>query len=181
MNATQLAVCMGCPLPRAVQWLTVLLEVMRDYEINTPKRQAAFLAQIGHESLGLLYTAEIWGPTPAQTRYEGRADLGNTVAGDGRRFAGHGLIQVTGRANHAAATRRLRLKYPDCPDFVANPKALAQPLWAARSAGDFWAAHGCNELADASQFDAITEVVNGGQNGRIERQDRYIRCMGVLA
>ncbi len=70
-------------------------------QINTPARAAAFLAQVGHESGQLRYLREIWGPTPAQVRYEGRADLGNAQPGDGKRFMGRGLIQITGRKNYA--------------------------------------------------------------------------------
>jgi putative chitinase len=82
---------------------------MDRYQINTRLRMAAFVAQIGHESGQLIYVRELWGPTPAQSRYEGRKDLGNTVAGDGLRYRGRGLIQVTGRANYKVCGEALGL------------------------------------------------------------------------
>lgn len=138
------------------------------YDIDTAKRQAYFLAQIGHESGGLLYTSELWGPTPTQTRYEGRADLGNTQPGDGSRYRGHGLLQVTGRANHARARDRLRAKFPDVPDFEAYPALLAQPPWAAYSAADFWQAHDLNTWADMDSVDGVSDLINRGHKTRAE-------------
>jgi len=96
------------------------------------ERVAEFLAQIAHESGGFRYTREIWGPTPAQARYEGRADLGNTEKGDGSRYRGRGLIQVTGRANYRACGLALDLPLLDSPEY------LERPMIAARSAGWFW-------------------------------------------
>jgi putative chitinase len=71
---------------------------MREFEVTTPLRQAAFLAQLAHESGQFRFMEEIWGPTPAQRRYEGRRDLGNIQPGDGFRYKGRGPIQITGRA-----------------------------------------------------------------------------------
>lgn len=106
---------------------------------------------------------EIWGPTPAQLRYEGREDLGNTEPGDGRRYLGRGLIQITGRANYAAASEAL------CEDFVSCPGLLESYRWASLSAAWFWESRGLNALADAGDFDAITRRINGGQTGRADR------------
>lgn len=131
---------------------------MARYGIDTPQRQAHFLAQIGHESGGLRYTTELWGPTPAQQRYEGRADLGNTQPGDGSLFRGHGLLQITGRANHARARDRL----PGAPDFEQYPALLAQPEWAALSAAQFWDEHGLNKWADAGDVDGVSDLINRG-------------------
>ena len=85
-----------------------LLARVRDYggPLNELPVLAQFLAQVMHESGGLRYVREIWGPTKAQARYEGRKDLGNTQPGDGKRFMGRDVIQVTGRANHRALTER---------------------------------------------------------------------------
>src|SRR4051812_45809152 len=100
MNITlqQLASATGAGVVRAQGWLAHVQRTLDVYHINTRARAAAFLAQIGHESAGLRFTTEIWNPAqvPAQGRYEGRADLGNVKPGDGFRFRGHGLIQVTG-------------------------------------------------------------------------------------
>lgn len=184
MTPEQLATCTGCPrVSLAASWLAPIEAAMAAYGIDTPARQSAFLAQIGHESGGLQYAREIWGPTPAQARYEGRADLGNTQPGDGKRFRGHGLIQTTGRTNHARARDRLRAKFPDLdvPDFEADPEALALPQWAALSAADFWDDRGLNALADAGDFERITKRINGGLNGYADRLARYNEAREVLA
>lgn len=169
IDAAQLSTCCGCALPRASNWLGVLTDAMQAYEIVTPARQAAFLAQVAHESGRLQYVRELWGPTAAQKGYEGRADLGNVKPGDGFRYRGRGLIQTTGRANHARVTQRLRARFPDCPDFEATPEALEAPKWAAMSAADFWDDKGLNEMADVGEFMRITRRINGGLNGYAER------------
>lgn len=183
MNAQQLQTCTGCPrLSLAESWLQNIEFSMVSYGINTPLRQAAFIAQIGHESGGLRHTTELWGPTSAQSRYEGRDDLGNNQPGDGALFRGHGLIQVTGRANHAAARDALRGRFPDLnvPDFETIPEALALPQWAALSAAEFWARKGLNALADTENFERITRRINGGTNGLEERQALYRLAKKVL-
>lgn len=161
MIPDQLAAATGAPRPRAQMWLDAIEAAMGAFAITTPARQAAFLATIGHESGRLLYVCEIWGATPAQLRYEGRKDLGNLRPGDGRRFMGRGLIQTTGRANYVATRDGLREHLPSVPDFEASPMLLELPRWAAYSAGWFWSAHGCNELADAGSFLTISIRVNG--------------------
>lgn len=168
----------------------VLVEHLDDtllyYQINTPQRIAAFLAQVLHESGHLRYMREIWGPTPAQKRYEGRADLGNTVAGDGSRFRGRGLIQTTGRANYARLSREMGI------DFVANPQLLEMPKYAAHSAGAFWKRNNLNHFADMpaaqdgtsradySPFQLATIRINGGLNGYKERKALYLQALSVL-
>jgi putative chitinase len=126
-------------------------------------------------------TTEQWGPTPAQRRYEGRADLGNTQPGDGERFKGHGFIQVTGRFNHARVRDRLRERFPDVPDFEAEPERLAELPWAALSAADYWDDKGLNALADAGDFAAITRKINGGLNGQADRLARWGKAKRALA
>ena len=151
------------------------------YDITTPARIAAFLAQVGHESGGFRYTSEIWGPTPAQQRYEGRKDLGNTQPGDGSRYRGHGFIQTTGRANHVAVRDRLRERLSvEVPDFEEYPEALAELPWACLSAADYWDMRKLNALADAGDFEAITRKVNGGLNGHADRVARWERVKAVL-
>jgi putative chitinase len=153
---------------------------MDEFEINTPKRQAAFLAQIAHESAGLQYVRELWGPTTAQLAYEGRQDLGNTEHGDGYRYRGHGLIQVTGRANHVSCRDDLRARGLNCPDFEETPEALMVPKWAAMSAGWFWDEKSLNALADVDDFQRITKRINGGLNGYGERVVLWNRAQESL-
>lgn len=175
VTPNQLVTLYDCAYVRAANFAPYLNEAMREYGITTPARVAAFLAQVGHESGRLRYTREIWGPTPVQARYEGRADLGNTEPGDGKRFMGRGLIQITGRANYAAATEALG------EDFLRYPALLEAPKWASVSAAWWWAAHDLNALADAGEFDRITRRINGGQNGRAERTALHERARVVLA
>ena len=156
-------------------YVPALNTAMNRYQIVGRQRVAAFIAQIGHESGQLKYVKEIWGPTPVQTRYEGRADLGNTVLGDGSKFRGRGLIQITGRANYKACGEALDL------DLINQPELLEKPQHACMSAAWFWASRGLNTLADSGQFDKITQRINGGQNGAADRQALYARALKVLA
>lgn len=144
---------------------------MEEFAINTTKRQAAFLAQIGHESGELRYTREL----ASGSAYEGRKDLGNINAGDGVKFKGRGLIQITGRSNYEAVKASLGI------DCIANPDLLEAPALAARSAAWWWANHGLNELADAGEFDRITRRINGGTNGAASRNEYWARAKKVLA
>lgn len=175
MTPDVLAKAVGCGLVIAQSWSTAVEQAMAEAEINTRYRQAAFLAQVGHESESFRYTREIWGPTPDQARYEGRADLGNTQRGDGFVFRGRGLIQITGRSNYAAVAAALQLP------LLEQPELLEQPLPAARSAGWFWYEHKLNALADQQLFSEITRRINGGQNGAADRLARYHRALDALA
>ena len=148
---------------------------MNHYQIVSLKRVAAFIAQIGHESGQLKYVKEIWGPTKAQAKYEGRADLGNTVTGDGSKYRGRGLVQITGRANYKACGEALGL------DLINHPELLEKPQHACMSAAWFWANTGLNTLADAGQFDKITLRINRGQNGAADRHALFARALKVLA
>lgn len=181
-TAQMLADACGIPIERAQQWADPLRAACALYSIDSPARLAMFLAQIGHESGGFRYVREVWGPTDAQRRYEGRRDLGNTEPGDGERYKGHGLIQITGRYNHRRARDRMRERLPklDVPDFEADPERLCEPQWAALSAADYWDDRGLNALADAGQFDAVTRRINGGLNGLADRVQRLARAKAVL-
>ena len=159
---------------RAQEWYPHVRAACLAFDITAPVRLAAFLAQVGHESDGFVHTREIWGPTAAQKRYEGRADLGNTQPGDGSRYRGRGLIQITGRYNYAAVSRALGI------DCVAHPELLEQPAHAARASAWWWAAYGCNELADAGDFRALTRRINGGTNGLADRMERWERAKQAL-
>jgi len=175
MTPQELSTCTGARIDRATEFLPLIEAAMDEFEINTPARQTAFLAQVGHESGGLHWLTEIWGPSIAQSHYEGRADLGNTEAGDGYRFKGRGLIQTTGRANYQATGDALGV------ELINSPSLLAEPELAARSAAWFWKAHGLNELADVGDFRRITLRINGGTNGMDDRLALYEAAKGVLA
>lgn len=158
----------------------VLNTAMLRYQIFGTLRVAAFIAQIGHESGQLVYVREIWGPTAAQRGYEGRKDLGNTVAGDELKFRGRGLIQVTGRANYGKCGEALGL------DLINHPELLELPQHAAMSAAWFWATNGLNTLADAGDNTNIGSIINSGRRGRVpngaeDRAALYAKALKVLA
>jgi putative chitinase len=144
-----------------------LTAAMDEFNIDTPRRRASFLAQVAHESGQLRFTRELWGPTPAQRAYEGRVDLGNTFPGDGYRYRGRGLIQITGRSNFRQCGTMLGF------DLLNNPELLEGPTLASRSAAWFWQKRGLNELADKDDQVAICKRINGGTNGLQERLAFY--------
>lgn len=150
-----------------INWLN---EYCPQFEINTAPRLAAFLAQVGHESGRMRYTEEI----ASGRKYEGRKDLGNTQKGDGMRFKGRGLIQITGRANYTELSNDVGV------DFVGAPLNLCLPEWAVMSACWFWQKRGLNELADEYRFRDITKKINGGYNGLEDREKLYERCKRML-
>lgn len=165
---------------KAGVFVPALNTAMQRYQIVGTKRVAAFIAQTGHESGQLCWVREIWGPTATQSRYEGRADLGNTAAGDGRKFCGRGLIQITGRANYAACGEALGL------DLINHPELLELPQHAAMSAAWFWKKNGLNDLADAGDNANIGSIINTGRKGRVpngaeDRAALYARALKVLA
>ncbi len=155
---------------RANQFLKPLNDAMKEAEINTPKRQAAFLAQIALESGELKYMEEI----ASGEAYEGRASLGNTQPGDGKRYKGRGPIQLTGRNNYRKAGTALKL------DLEGKPELAAQPDVGCRVAGWFWKTHGLNDLADKGEFRQITRRINGGYNGEARREEYYKRAKDAL-
>jgi putative chitinase len=147
-----------------------LVATMDEFGIDTPLRQAAFLAQLAHESGSLRYVREL----ASGGAYEGRADLGNTEPGDGIRYKGRGLIQITGRSNYQAVSDALGI------DALNHPEVLELPENATRSAGWFWASRRLNELADREDFKLITKRINGGYNGYQDRLAYYERAKQVL-
>jgi len=181
VSIKQLSMALGCSLERAGERLHGLLAAFRYAELTTVKHLAYFLAQIGHETLGLHYTQEIWGPTPAQLRYEGRADLGNTHVGDGHRFMGRGDLQTTGRANYVRLRDKLRAAGYTCPDFEARPQDVSLPEWCSLSAAVFWKDHGLNSSVPANDFIGLTRKINGGKNGLADRELRLARCLKALS
>lgn len=177
LTAAQLRAVMPSAGGRADVFAPILAEVLLFRQISTPARIAAFLAQVGHESGQLRYVRELWGPTPAQRGYEGRSDLGNTQPGDGKRYLGRGLIQITGRANYRACGIALGL------DLEAQPELLETPAHAAVSAAWFWLTNGLNRFADQetdTAFVQLTRRINGGTNGLDDRRVLWLRARAVL-
>ncbi len=167
------------PAAKRAGFLPHLNQAMREYGVHTMLRTAAFVAQLAHESGEFRWMEEIWGPTDAQRRYEPPTPLakrlGNTEAGDGKRFKGRGPIQITGRDNYRRYGERLGL------DLVTQPEQAATPAVAFAVAGLYWRSNGLNELADAEDFVTITKRINGGTNGLADRQKYYALARSVLA
>lgn len=167
---------------RAEKWRPHLQAAMDEFGITTLERAAHFLAQLAHESGRFAFVRELWGPTRAQLRYEGRKDLGNVEPGDGFRFRGRGLIQITGRHNYFTVGRALGL------DLESQPELLEQPAVAARASAWWWAENGLNELADKGNVDHVSDRINRGRitaavgdsNGYAERKQLTDRALRVL-
>jgi putative chitinase len=171
INQQQLsAIAPYCDLDRLAQLLPNLNITMQRYAINTPLRKAHFLAQTAHESDGFSTNEEY----ASGADYEGRGDLGNTQSGDGVRFKGRGLIQVTGRANYADCGRALGV------DLINNPQRLGNFDLACLSAGWYWDTRNLNSYADLDDILTITQIINGGTNGLDDRQSYLARAKGVL-
>ena len=137
----------------------------RNYGLfDNPLRLAHFMAQLSHESGGFRYMEEI----ASGQAYEGRANLGNTVPGDGKRYKGRGPIQLTGRANYRAYGRAVGIGFEDHPEIVAVPSI------GLHVACEYWKTKGLNALADADDVLGITKKINGGVNG-LEDRKRYLQ------
>lgn len=183
------------------KWLEPLNKTFEKYEINTPTRQAAFIGQCGHESAnfktleenlnysakGLMATWPSRFPTIeiatqfernpekiANKVYGGRADLGNTEDGDGWRFHGRGLIQLTGRSNYTVCGLALDKPFAELPELVLEPEN------ASLSAGWFWNKRGLNTLADAEDWTTMTRRINGGTIGLQDRINKIHKAMDIL-
>lgn len=159
--------------PRYLDWLNA---AMREFDITSVARQAAFLAQVGHESGQLRYVEELASGAAYDTGPLA-VKLGNTpeADGDGQLWKGHGLIQVTGLTNHKACAAYFRIPL----NLVAG--WLTSPEGACRSAGWFWKTKGLNQLADAGDQVAVTRRVNGGTNGLAERLALFKTAYTVLS
>lgn len=147
-------------------------QVLSDFEIATPSRAAAFIAQVAHESGSLRYKEEI----ASGRAYEGRRDLGNTQPGDGSRYKGRGLIQLTGRANYRACGLALNLPLEANPELVVK-----DPYTNAAVAGWYWQSRHINAAADAGDFQRVTRLINGGLNGYPDRVQFWERAKQVLS
>ena len=214
---------MGIRHALAVQWLPHISQAAHRYQIDAnPRRLAAWLATIAHESARLTRTvedlnystdglAQTWPSRYAERdargnyvriqldgrarykpnavargiagrpeqianmTYAGRLGNGTAGSGDGWRYRGRGLIQITGRSNYAASGIALGL-----PDLIERPELLEQPHYAALSAAEWWHRHGCNELADTGDLAAVTRVVNGSLTGLDDRIRLYSAALRYL-
>lgn len=171
ITAPQLrAIMPRLPEAQATSYLPHLNGAMIEANIITPLRQAAFLAQLAHESGELRYMEEI----ASGEAYEGRRDLGNTQPGDGPRYKGRGPIQLTGRKNYRAAGEALGVRLEEHPTLAATPDV------GFRVAGWYWDSRNLNALADVNDFIGITRAINGGLNGLEHRQRYHEKARRVL-
>lgn len=145
-------------------------EVIHIANLTTPQRLAMFLAQTAHESAGFKTTVEY----ASGSAYNGRTDLGNTQPGDGPRFKGRGLIQLTGRSNYTTYGRKLGI------DLVSDPSLAAQFPYAALTAAYFWRDHNLNYYADNDDVKGATRKINGGYNGLADRIQYYKRALSAV-
>lgn len=190
-----------CDRGTAAKWQPYLAQAAQRFEINTPEREAGWLAQCAHESNnfraleenlnysqeGLLKTfpkyftlieAASYARKPeriANRVYASRMGNGVEASGDGFKYRGRGLIQLTGKTSY----RQYSLAIQD-PAVMDNPSLLTQPEHAANSAGWFWFTHNLNNLADTQNVEAMTRVVNGGVNGLAHRKELYTQISAVL-
>lgn len=180
ITLSQLIQVLPAARSRAGLFLSGLNTAIARFEIASPKRVAAFLAQIGHESAQLRYVREL-GSDQYLSKYDTGSlatRLGNTpeADGDGQKYRGRGLIQITGRRNYLACSQAL---FGD-DRLLQQPELLEQPQWACESAAWFWQSNGLNELADKDLFDTITRRINGGLNGMEDRLQLWARAKAVL-
>jgi putative chitinase len=196
VNAEQLA-----KLHIGAQWVDALNEVFERFNISTPRQQAAFIAQCGHECGSFKILEEnLFYKTPTLMRlwpkrfptlevanayagnpkkianmvYASRMGNRDESSGDGYRFRGRGCIQLTGHTNYFHAGKALGI------DFVADPDLVATPKYAALTAGWFWSTHKCNELAEAADWIALTKRINGGVIGLDDRVKHTNEALAVL-
>ena len=180
INAQQLLQILPNAGKQAGVFASALNLAMDRYQVNTRLRMAAFIAQVGHESGQFRYLRELGG-----YQYLSKYDtgslakrLGNTpeADGDGQKYRGRGLIQITGHDNYLACSKAL---FGD-DRLLQTPELLEQAEWAAKSAGWFWDSRSLNDLADIDAFETITLRINGGLNGVGERREFYRRALKVF-
>lgn len=187
ITLTQFRAATGSSPVAAARHMAAAVGAMQMFGITSKLAIAAFLANMGHETLNLIYMQELWGPTEAQRRYEPPSTLatklGNNRLGDGRRYMGCGPTQLTGRANYRRATVDLRAKFPalGVPDFEAAPDKAAEPQWGWLIASQFFSSRGCTAKAEAGDFDGVCRTINGGTNGLDDRRTRYAKALAALA
>jgi len=190
--------------PYVEHWHHALEQLFPDYDINTPKRMAAFIAQCSHESGGFMVLKENLNYKPASLRklfskyfptdelaqqycskpnkqaaianriYGNRMGNGDESSGDGYRFCGRGLIQLTGRSNYQSFADSLEMNINDVPEYLATFEGAAQ------SACWFWETNGLNKYADAGDILTLTKRINGGTIGLEDRKKHYDHALHVL-
>jgi putative chitinase len=200
ITAQQFSDALTLPLARAEEWIAPMNTAMERFDVNTPKRHAAFLAQVMYESAAFTALEENLNYSASRLRaifpthftaaeaqqyqhnpaaianrvYANRYGNGDEASGDGWTFRGRGLIQITFRDNYRACGGGLGISLETGPD------ALTQPDNAALSAAWYWKSHGCNELADAGDFVRITRAINGGTNGLAQRTALYRHALAIF-
>ena len=165
----------GVKEDKANIFLNYINATMKEYNINTCKRKLHFLAQIRVESGEFAYLKEI----ADGSAYEGRKDLGNTRPGDGKRFKGRGLIQITGRKNYTAYGSYKGINFTD----GSNNTKLEKKQYAVDSAGWYWSKHlniDLNNMADNDDLIYITYRINGGFNGFNDRKKKLINMISKI-
>jgi Predicted chitinase len=162
--------------------LTSLDRYGADVGLDRLHRLVHYLAQLMHESGSFKFDKEIWGPTPAQQRYDTRTDLGNTPEkdGDGFLYRGRGAIQITGKANYREFTAWARKLDKSAPDFVAQPDLVNTDPWEGLVPIWYWTTRNLNTWADQNDIETITKKINGGKNGLADRIDYYGRLALVV-
>jgi putative chitinase len=167
-------ICVHTKYSRLDKFVEPLNVAMAEFDINNVARETAFLAQAAHESGGFNYMREI----ATGEAYEGRKDLGNDEPGEGVRFKGRGIFQLTGDTNYRLAGTEI---WGD-PDWLTyNPQFAEEPMNACRIAGWFWKRNGLNQKADVGDFRGITKRINGGYNGWADRMAYFELAQKVLA
>jgi len=161
---------------RLVSITMALNETFKMFEIDTPLRICHFLAQVLHESSAFRYSAEIWGNTEAQERYDTRGDLGNTpeVDGDGYKYRGRGWIQLAGKSNYRMVSKEFGI------NFLVNPDLISQKPWDSLAAGLFWSRKGLNGYAEIDDILTITKKINAGFSGLNDRKMWLMKAKAVL-
>lgn len=162
------------PLGKSAQQnKAILMQAMTDAGMTDPRERAAFLAQMHHESAGFSAMEERGGAAYF-ARYDGRKNLGNTEKGDGARYKGRGFIQLTGRANYAIYGKSVGV------DLIKNPELAADPETAAKIAIAYWNARKLGPKARRGDFDEVTKGINGGYNGKADRDAKYAAYLQEL-
>lgn len=202
MNQSQFQTAAGISAELSSRWFQPVDAAMSEFGITAPADQAMFIAQVGHESGGFTAVVENLNYTPSAlvatfgkritqqqadalgrtTDHPARQDaianlvysnrLGNKAAGDGWKYRGRGLIQITGLDNYRTCGAALKL------DLVTSPEQLEQELQAARSAAWFYTSKGC--MAYGADINRVTRIINGGLNGLDDRKARYNKARAVL-
>lgn len=202
INAENLAAAVGLQFPVALAWLPQIESTFDRFSILDIKEQAMFLAQCAHESSGFKHLDENLNYSPAALMatfhlhfrdlaeaeqyarrpekianrvYANRMGNGDEASGDGWRYRGRGLIQITGRWSYRAFGNSIHM------DMDSNPERLVIPRYAAMSAGYFWSANGCAGPARRGDVPVVTRIINGGSNGLADRMQRYNKALEALS